>query len=99
LRDKKHFTIQTAPDRYEIPKNWICCYDNLLKGKMILIKRTDNNGCANILGNNLVVDKLWVNRLVHAEINIDKKIINFYRLRRREPNDQPLIKTVKYSLQ
>jgi hypothetical protein len=69
---------------------------------MILIKRTDNNGCANILGNNLgnnlVVDKLWANRLVRAEINIDKKIINFYRLRRREPNDQPLIKTTKYSL-
>jgi hypothetical protein len=66
---------------------------------MILIKKTDNYGYANVLGNNLWVDNLWTNRLVRAEININKKIINFYRLRRREPNDQPLIRTVKYSLQ
>jgi hypothetical protein len=79
LRDKKHFTIQTAPDRDEIPKNGIYRYDNPLKGKMILIKRTDNYGYANVLGNNLWVDNLWTNRLVRAEININKKIINFYR--------------------
>jgi transposase len=98
-RDKKYDSIQSAPDRYEIPDNYIFCYDNLLSGQIFFIKRTDENGCVNVLGNHFKIDKLWTHRLVRVEINLIKHIIDFYRLRKREPNDQPRIKTKKFTLQ
>ncbi|MDR1963920.1 MAG: hypothetical protein LBQ50_09085 [Planctomycetaceae bacterium] len=67
-----------------------------LKRTIILIRRTNDKGIVNILGHNWTVDKHWANRLVRAEIKLDKNCIEFYRLRRREPNDQPLLKKVKY---
>jgi hypothetical protein len=33
---------------------------------------------------------------VRAEVDLTKGEIRFYRLRRREPKEQPLIKTVAY---
>jgi hypothetical protein len=44
------------------------------------------------------VDALWTNRFIRAELKLNKNIIEFYQLRRREPNQQPLLNTVKYKL-
>jgi hypothetical protein len=88
----------SAPDQYEVPDDFIIRYDNPLKGKIIFIKRTENKGFANVLGNSWEVDHLWANKLIHAEIILKKQRINFYRLRRREPNDQTLINSQKFSL-
>jgi hypothetical protein len=41
FNDKNKDSIQSAPDRYEIPDNYIFCYDNLLSGQIFFIKRTD----------------------------------------------------------
>jgi hypothetical protein len=62
----------SAPDRYEVPDDFIFRYNNPLKGKIIFIKRTDNNGYANVLGNRWEVDHLWTNRLVRVEIILKK---------------------------
>ncbi|MDR2763308.1 MAG: hypothetical protein LBB88_11950 [Planctomycetaceae bacterium] len=62
-------------------------------------KAFDENGCVNVLGNHFKIDKLWMHRLIRVEINLIKHIIDFYRLRKREPNDQPRIKTKKFTLQ
>jgi hypothetical protein len=51
-----------------------------------------------ILGHQWMVDSLGTNRLVRAEIKLNKNIIQFYKLRRREPDQHPLINTVKYKL-
>jgi hypothetical protein len=100
---KNKDSIQSAPDRYEIPENYIFRYDNLTTippgEKIIFIKRTDDKGYANVLGNVWEVDNLWTNRLTRVEILLSKRIVNFYRLRRRDPSDQLLLKTKKYSLQ
>jgi hypothetical protein len=98
FRDKKCDSMMVAPDRYEVPDNFVFCCDNSLKGTIMFIKRKDNNGFSNVLGNSWEVDHWWINRLVRAEIIVKKKIINFYRLRRREPNDQLLIISHKFSL-
>jgi hypothetical protein len=95
-RDKKYDSIQSLPNRYEMPDNFIFHYDNSLKGKLFFIKRTDEKGNVNVLENHFEVDELWTHRLIRIEINLIKHIIDFYRLRKREPNNQPLIKTKNY---
>jgi hypothetical protein len=80
--------MMAAPDRYEVPDDLVFHYENPLKGTIIFIKRTDNNGFSNVLGNRWEVDNLWTNRLVRGEIILKKQIINFYGLRRYEPNNQ-----------
>jgi hypothetical protein len=72
--------------------------DNPLKGTIIFIRRTDNNGNVNILRRQWIVDSLWTNRLVRAELKLNKNIIEFYQLRRHEPDKQPLLNTAKYKL-
>jgi hypothetical protein len=72
VRDKKYDSIRSAPERYIVPDDFIFRCDNSLKGTIIFIKRTDNNGYANVLGNIWKVDHLWTNRLVRAEIILKK---------------------------
>jgi len=50
------------------------------------------------LGHKYVVDEHWANRLVRCEVNIAGKEIGFYRLRRSEPDKQPLLRKVAYQL-
>jgi hypothetical protein len=45
-----------------------------------------------VLNRRLEVDSQWLNRLVRVEVDLDGEMIRFYRLRRREPSDQPLLK-------
>jgi hypothetical protein len=99
FHDKKYDSIQSAPDRYEIPYDFVFRSNNPLNGKIILIRRTDNKGNANFLGNTWEIDELWTHHLVRVEINIAKHNIKIYRLRRREPKNQPLIKTINFTLQ
>ncbi|MDR0870736.1 MAG: hypothetical protein LBN39_08085, partial [Planctomycetaceae bacterium] len=75
---------------------WRVTYNEPLNGTIIFIRRTDNRGVVNVLGNGWLVDKNRVNRLVRAEVKLNEKVINFYRLRRREPTDQPLLSVADY---
>ena len=65
-----------------------------LRGRMVYVRRTDAEGRAEVLGRAFEVDRHWVHRLVRAEVDLDAGKIRFYRLRRREPGDQPLQKEV-----
>jgi hypothetical protein len=81
FHDKKYDSIQSAPDRYEVPKDFVFSCNNppsnLTEGKIILLKRTDNNGYTNVLGNSWEVDNLWTNRLTRVEIILEKKSSSF----------------------
>ena len=44
------------------------------------------------------VAKHWIHRMVRCVVDIDAKVIRFYSLRRREPQQQPLLQEVIYSL-
>ena len=61
-------------------------------------KGTDDQGRASLLGHSFSVDRHWLHRLVRAEVDLDEKTIRFFALRRREPIDQPLLKSVPYAL-
>jgi hypothetical protein len=51
-----------------------------------------------MLGQRLVVDRLWPHRLVRAEVDLDRGVIRFYRLRRRDPSDQPMLNQIKHRI-
>jgi hypothetical protein len=59
---------------------------------MVYLRRTDAEGQAEVPGRAFDVDRHWARRLVRAEVDLDAGVIRSYRLRRREPGDQPLMK-------
>ena len=67
-----------------------------MRGRLIYLRRTDGSGTAAVMGNRFKVDANWPNRLVRAEVDLVAGTITFYRLRRRDPADQPVIKVVKH---
>jgi transposase len=85
-----------APARAAFPEGWEFDLQRPLQGTVIFLRRTNDKGEAELLGRRYLVDPLWPNRLVRAEVDLTKYQIRFYRLRRREPSQQPLIKTVAY---
>ena len=85
-----------APDRKPFPDNWDLDLQKPLEGMVIFLRRTNNLGVAEMLGQSFSVDPSWPNRLIRAEVDLTRGQIRFYRLRRREPKQQPLIKTIPY---
>jgi len=67
-----------------------------LQGVMIFIRRSNERGTVQLLGRAYPVDKNWPHRLVRCEINFTHCRIRFYALRRRDPEDQPLLHEVTY---
>ena len=55
-------------------------------------------GRAEVLGRSFEVDVRRAHRLVRAEVDLEAGTIRFYRLRRREPGDQPLIREVRHRI-
>jgi Homeodomain-like domain len=85
-----------APARMAFPADWKLDLQRPLQGTVIFIRRTNNEGAAELLGRSYPVDVGWPNRLVRAEVNLTRGEIHFYRLRRREPKVQTLAITVPY---
>jgi hypothetical protein len=90
--------IEAAPRRRPFPKRWQLDLQEPPHGKIIFLRRTNDNGKTNILGHTFLVDPQWVHRLVRAEVDCDDNRIRFYALRRREPTSQPLLGEVPYAL-
>lgn len=89
--------IEAAPPRRPFPKNWKLDLQLPLQGLVIFHRRTNDHGAVEVLMRRFLVDPLWPHRLVRVEVDLSKKQIRFYRLRRRQPDQQPLIKTIEYS--
>jgi hypothetical protein len=91
-------TILTAPKRRSFPKRRQRNDDAPLHGKIIYLRRTDGEGRIRFLEREFLVSEHWINRLVRAEVDLDKESITFYRLRRQEPNKQDVLKKIKFRL-
>ena len=76
---------RVGPDREAFPKAWKLNLQEALRGRMIYLRRTDESGTVEMLGQRLVVDRLWPHRLVRAEVDLDRGVIRFYRLRTEGP--------------
>ncbi|MBV8555014.1 MAG: hypothetical protein JO116_05585, partial [Planctomycetaceae bacterium] len=92
LRRHRADRIASAPPRDAFPRRWRLNLQARLQGRMVYLRRTDANGRAEVLGRSFEVDRHWAHRLIRAEVDLDGGTIRFYRLRRREPGDQPLLK-------
>ncbi|HMB02486.1 MAG TPA: hypothetical protein VKP69_01955, partial [Isosphaeraceae bacterium] len=98
LRRHRADRIEAAPPRREFPERWRLNLQARLRGRMVYVRRTDAEGRAEVLGRAFEVDRNWAHRLVRAEVDLDAGRIRFYRLRRREPGAQPLLKEVVHRI-
>jgi transposase len=87
-RAKNASRRDATPLRWEFPKGWQLDYQKQPKGKVIFIRRTNAQGQVEVMGHQWVLECIGAHRLVRAEINLTKNKIDFYRLRRREPEEQ-----------
>jgi len=88
--------IEQAPARRPFPRLWQFDLQADPHGRIVYLRRTSEQGGVKLLGHSFLVDQNWPHRLVRAEVNLDARVISFYALRRREPTQQPLLRTVEY---
>jgi hypothetical protein len=62
------------------------------------VRRTSAVGTVEVLGRVFEVDPHWLHRLVRVEVDLDGDAIRIYRLRRREPQDQPLLAELRHRI-
>ncbi len=95
-RNKTAHRRDAAAARRPLSKHFTFDPKAALQGVMIFIRRSNERGSVNLLGRDYPVDKNWPHRLVRCEVNFTHCGIRFYALRRRDPEDQPLLHEVKY---
>jgi len=95
-RDRHAERIAAAPPRRPFPKRWKLDLQTPLRGTIVYLRYTNEHGATSILGHTFLVSPVWCQRLVRAETNLIEGQIRFYALRRREPQNQPLLSTHDY---
>ena len=90
--------IAAAPARRPFPTAWRLDLQQHPRGQIIFVRRTTERGHVSLLGHSLQVDPLWPHRLVRCEVHLDRALIRFYALRRRQPESQPLLREMAYVL-
>jgi hypothetical protein len=88
--------IEMAPVRRPWPDGWEFESRRLAPGRVVFIRRTGDAGTVEVLGRAYLVDPTWQQRLVRAEIDLAAASLTFTRLRRRDPGDQPVLRTYPY---
>jgi hypothetical protein len=83
--------IEAAPPRSPFPAAWSPGGPPQPTGRVIYLRRTNERGEVSLLRHRFAVARAWPYRLVRAEVDLDEQAIRFYALRRREPDDQPLL--------
>ena len=89
--------LDAAPPRRPFPENWKLNLQLPLQGTVVFLRRTNERGEVEVLLRRFAVNSLWPHRLVRIEVDLSNHEIRFYQLRRRQPDQQPLIKTVPYT--
>jgi hypothetical protein len=97
-RQRAAARIEAAPGRRAFPGNWRLDLQAHPQGRLIFLRRSNGQGIVQLLGRAFVVDPLWQHRLVRAEVDLKGQQVRFYTLRRRAPEQQPLVKKVAYVL-
>lgn len=98
LRRRAAARIDSAPVRGPLPPTWQFDLQARPRGRLIYVRRTTERGGVSLLGRTFEVDPLWCFRLVRCEVDLDAGRIRCYALRRRQPDDQPLLAEFSYAL-
>lgn len=88
----------SAPERRQFPGRWRRDDQAKVKGQLIYIRRSNESGQVVVLGRPYEVSRIWCHRLVRCEVDIDRKEIRFYGLRRSDWGTQPLLSRTAYEL-
>ena len=91
--------IESAPQRRAFPKCWRLNLQSRPRSRIIDVRRTSAVGMVEVLGRSFEVDPHWLHRLVRVEVDLDGDKIRIHRLRRREPQDQPLLRELHHRIQ
>ena len=95
-RSKTAARRDSAPDRRAFPKQFKLDLNAPLKGTIIFVRRSDETGKVHLLGRSFRITEQWVHRLIRCEVDFTRQRLRFYALRRRDPNDQPLLCELPY---
>lgn len=95
-RARTQSLAEAAPPRQPMPKGFTFNANAPLRGQIIFIRRTDDNGRVNMLGQRFNLSRQWAHRLVRCEVNFDHQRIDCFTLRRRAPTEQRLLITIPY---
>jgi len=98
LRERSAMRRDGAPARRPFPDAWRLDLQQPLRGQLIYLRRTSQDGRTALLGHRFDVSALWPYRLVRCEVDLDQNRIRFFALRRRDPHDQPLLKELPHCL-
>jgi hypothetical protein len=90
--------IEAAPERRPFPKGWQLDLQAHPPGRLLLLRRTTDRGEVQLLGHTFLLDPLWPHRLVRCEVDLHRGAIRCYALRRREPQVQPMLRAIAYTL-
>jgi transposase len=97
-RQRAAARIEAGPPRTPFPKRWRLDLQKHPHGTIVFLRRTDDNGRIAVMGHTWLVDRCWTHRLVRAEVDLEACSIRICALRRRAPNDQPLLNEAPYVL-
>jgi putative transposase len=98
LRTRSAARIEAAPPRRAMPASFVFQPDLPLSGKVIYLRRTDQDGQVSCLGHKWKADRHWVHRLTRVEVDLTAGTVQIYALRRKEPTVQPLLNTLSYNV-
>jgi putative transposase len=97
-RQRAAARIEAAPARRPFPRRWGLDLQAHPQGQLIFIRRRNVRGEVQLLGRTFAVEPRWQHRLVRAEVDLKGQRIQFFTLRRRTPDQQPLVKEAEYIL-
>jgi hypothetical protein len=95
-RGKTATRRDSAPPRRTFPKRFKLDFNAALSGTVIFVRRSDEYGSVRVLGHPYLVDQHWLHRLVRCEVDFIYHRIRFVALRRRAPDQQPLLRELPY---
>ena len=94
----KHAARIAGVARRRFPQGWALDLQGRPQGTLVYLRRTDADGRATFLGQRFPIDRTWTHRLVRCEVDLTAGRVRAYRLRRREPGDQPLLSEWPFTL-
>jgi transposase len=101
-RQRRCARREAAPERTRFPADWTLQLQHhpadYAQARLVYIRRTDQSGYVNLLGHRFLTDPLWRGRLVRADVWLAKGVIRVHALRRRAPQEQPVLSRHAYRL-
>jgi len=97
-REQAAVRLDAAPLRREVPPHWEVDLQQRPTGTMVFLRRTGPQGAISLLGHTMLVDRHWPHRLVRADVDLASEEIRLHALRRRAPSEQPLLRSIPYTL-